>query len=165
MKAKKIILVLLLIQVGLPTLFAQSVKEQKAEIIRMIISSKNYKLDVDTYLSPYREPILLDYSQFSIEIKNDTVFSNLLYISQTDIIYNRGKELLFQAPIEKYTMNIDKRGNIHIKFLTYTETDKINFKIDVYCDGSANVYATMLRGRSIGFSGELSTQIEEMESL
>ena len=112
MKAKKLILVLLLIiQVGIPTLSAQSKKELKAEVVRIIILSKNYKINVDTYLPPYRDPILLDYSDNSIKIKNDSVFSDLLYLGQTDILYNIGKELIFQAPLKKYALNIDKKGN------------------------------------------------------
>ena len=105
---------------GVPTLSAQSKREQRAEAVSNIIRSKNYKIYVDTYIPPYRDPIQLDYLDL-IEIKNDSVFSNLLYLEASDIPYSdRGNQLIFQAPIKKYAVNIDKKGNAHIKFSTRT---------------------------------------------
>lgn len=162
MKAKKLILILLLTMLpGISTLCAQNEKEQQAEMVKMIISSKSYKIDVDTYLEPYSDPKLLSYSDYAIEIKNDSVFSHLLYLSHTDIRYNIGLELNFQAPLKKYAMNRDKKGNIHIKFSTHTTTDSLYFMIEVYPNGRTSIYVTMRRGQSIRFSGELNTQIEK----
>lgn len=162
MKAKIITLVLLLtIQVPSPTLSAQSKKGLKAETVKMIISSKNYKIDVDAYQPPYRDPILLDYSDNSIEIKNDSVFSDLLYLGQTGILYNIGKELIFQAPIKEYTMDIDKKGNAHVKFSANTTLGRYDFRINVYSNGDASIYVTMRRGQSASFTGKLNTYIEE----
>ena len=106
MKAKKQIFVLFLTMlVGIPILFAQNKKEQKkqkVEVARNIIASKNYRIDVDTYIHPDRDPILLDGADNSIEIRNDSVFSTLLYLGQVDIPYGRrGAELFFQAPLKK----------------------------------------------------------------
>lgn len=65
---------------------------------------------MNTYIPPYRDPIQLDYLDL-IEIKNDSVFSNLLYLEASDIPYSdRGNQLIFQAPIKKYAVNIDKKG-------------------------------------------------------
>ena len=36
-------------------------------------------------------------------------FLDLLYLGQADIPYRRGAELYFQAPLKKYTMDIDKK--------------------------------------------------------
>lgn len=113
MKAKKQIFVLFLTMlVGIPILFAQNKKEQKkqkVEVVKNIIASKNYRIDVDTYIHPDRDPILLDGADNSIEIRNDSVFSTLLYLGQVDMPYGRrGAELFFQAPLKKYAMDIDK---------------------------------------------------------
>ena len=48
-------------------------------------------------------------SDYSIEIKNDSIFSDLFYLGQADIPYRRGAELYFQAPLKKYTVDIDKK--------------------------------------------------------
>lgn len=117
MKTKRQIFILLVVVLaGILTLSAQNRKEQRAEVVRNIISSKNYKIYVDTYIPPYRDPKQLNYLD-SIEIKNDSVFSDLLYLEESDIPYSdRGNQLIFQAPIKKYVMDIDEKGNARICF-------------------------------------------------
>lgn len=142
--------------VGATTLSAQSKWEQRTEAVSNIIRSKNYKIYVNTYIPPYRDPIQLDYLDL-IEIKNDSVFSDLLYLEESDIPYSdRGNQLIFQAPIKKYAMNIDKKGNAYISFSTRTAVDYFNFKIEVYFNGSANISVTMQHNQSVSFLGELN---------
>ena len=113
MKVKRQILVLFLTMlVEIPILSAQSKKEQKkqkAEVVGKIVTSKVYKINVGTCILPCKAPILLNESDYSIEIKNDSIFSDLLYLGQADIPYRRGAELYFQAPLKKYTVDIDKK--------------------------------------------------------
>ena len=166
MKTKRKIFILLwVVLVGVPTLSAQSKREQRAEAVSNIIRSKNYKIYVDTYIPPYRDPIQLDYLDL-IEIKNDSVFSDLFFVEESDIPYSgRGNELRFQVPLKKYTMDIDRKGNVYIKFSARTKVDKFNFKIIVYVDGRAIVNVFMQHYQSVSFWGELNMRREETESL
>ena len=92
-----------------------------------------------------------------IEILYNGIISNLLYLEESDIPYSdRGNQLIFQAPIKKYAVNIDKKGNAHIKFSTRTAVDYFNFKIEVYSNGSANISVTMQHNQSVSFLGELN---------
>lgn len=156
MKTKRQVFILLVVVLaGILTLSAQNRKEQRAEVVRNIISSKNYKIYVDTYIPPYRDPKQLNYLD-SIEIKNDSVFSDLLYLEESDIPYSdRGNQLIFQAPIKKYVMDIDEKGNARICFSTRTTADYFNFKIEVYSNGSANINVTMQHNQSVNYMGEL----------
>ena len=144
MKTKRQVFILLVVVLaGILTLSAQNRKEQRAEVVRNIISSKNYKIYVDTYIPPYRDPKQLNYLD-SIEIKNDSVFSDLFFVEESDIPYSgRGNELRFQVPLKKYTMDIDRKGNTHINFSVRTKVDKFNFKVVVYLDGRAIVNVFM----------------------
>ena len=144
MKTKRQVFILLVVVLaGILTLSAQNRKEQRAEVVRNIISSKNYKIYVDTYIPPYRDPKQLNYLD-SIEIKNDSVFSDLFFVEESDIPYSgRGNELRFQVPLKKYTMDIDRKGNTHINFSVRTKVDKFNFKVVVYFDGRAIVNVFM----------------------
>ena len=90
-------------------------------------------------------------SDYSIEIKNDSIFSDLFYLGQADIPYRRGAELNFQAPMKKYTEDIDKKKNAHIKFSANTTIGNCNFYIKVYSNGSASIYITLQQGKSIIF--------------
>lgn len=80
MKMKKQILMLLLaLLVGLPTLSAQSKKEkkeQKKEAVKELIVSENYKIDVNTAM-PMRGPVY-SIDQF-ILTGNQKRFGNLLF--------------------------------------------------------------------------------------
>ena len=80
MKMKKQILMLLLaLLVGLPTLSAQSKKEkkeQKKEAVKELIVSENYKIDVNTAM-PMRGRSIPLTSLYSLEIRNDSVISYL----------------------------------------------------------------------------------------
>ena len=157
MKTKRQIFILLVVVLaGILTLSAQNRKEQRAEVVRNIISSKNYKIYVDTYIPPYRDPKQLNYLD-SIEIKNDSVFSDLFFVEESDIPYSgRGNELRFQVPLKKYTMDIDRKGNTHINFSVRTKVDKFNFKVVVYFDGRAIVNVFMQHHQSVSFLGELN---------
>ncbi len=85
MKTKKQILMLLLaLLVGFPTLSAQSKKEkkeQKKEAVKKLIASENYKIDVQTAL-PMRGRSIPLTSPYSLEIRNDSVISYLPYFGR-----------------------------------------------------------------------------------
>ena len=95
----------------------------------------------------------------TIEIKNDSIFSNLLYPGQNYIPYsNRGGELYFQAPIEKYALDIDKKGNTRIKIATRTLVNKIDFKIIVYPNGSTYINVNIQHCQSVIYLGKLEAK-------
>ncbi len=158
MKAKwQIFILLLIVLIEVPILSAQSKKDQRAEAVSNVIRSKNYKIYMETYISPYRGRLIeLNYLD-SIEIKNDSVFSDLFFIEESDIPYSgRGNELRFQVPLKNYTMDIDRKGNVHISFSVRTKVDKFSFKIVVYVDGRTVVNVFMLNHQSVSFLGKLN---------
>ena len=125
------------------------------------VASGDYKINVGTYMPPSGEYIEVDSPENSIEIKNDSVFSDLLYLEESDIPYSdRGNQLIFQAPIKKYVMDIDEKGNARICFSTRTTADYFNFKIEVYSNGSANINVTMQHNQSVNYMGELDMRRE-----
>lgn len=77
---EQIFILFLVMLVGASTLSAQNKKEYNSEVVNKIITSKDYKISVDTYIPPYREYIELDYPESSIAIKNDSVFSDLFLL-------------------------------------------------------------------------------------
>ena len=82
MKTRKQILMLLLVMLaGIPTLSAQTKKEkkeQKKEAVKQLIVSEDYKIDVNTAM-PMRGRSIPLTSQYSLQIRNDSVFSYLPY--------------------------------------------------------------------------------------
>lgn len=101
MKTRKQILMLLLVMLaGIPTLSAQTKKEkkeQKKEAVRQLIVSEDYKIDVNTAM-PMRGRSIPLTSQYSLQIRNDSVFSYLPYYGRAySVPYGGGSGLIFNA--------------------------------------------------------------------
>lgn len=164
MKTKKQILMLLLaLLVGLPTLSAQSKKEkkeQKKEAVKKLIASENYKIDVRTAL-PMRGRSIPLTSPYSLEIRNDSVISYLPYFGRAySIPYGGGDGLNFKAPLKEYDMEMDKKENAVIKFVARNPEDKYEYRVKVYSNGSASIDVNMQNRQSISFQGELEMKDE-----
>lgn len=159
MKTKKQILMLLLaLLVGLPTLSAQTKKEkkeQKKEAVKKLIVSENYKIDVRTALPMRGRSIPLS-SPYSLEIRNDSVISYLPYFGRAySIPYGGGDGLNFRAPLKEYSMEMDKKGNAVIKFTARNPEDRYEYRAKVYSNGSASIDVNMTNRQSISFQGDL----------
>ena len=105
MKMKKQILMLVLVLLaGFPTLSAQSKKEkkeQKKEAVTKLIASENYKIDARTAL-PMRGRSIPLTSPYSLEIRNDSVISYLPYFGRAySIPYGGGDGLNCKAPLKE----------------------------------------------------------------
>ena len=101
---KQILILFFFFFIGATILSAQSKKEYNPEVIEKIVASGDYKINVGTYMPPSGEYIELDYPENSIEIKNDSVFSDLFFVEESDIPYSgRGNELRLQVTLKKYT--------------------------------------------------------------
>ena len=149
MKTRKQILMLLLVMLaGIPTLSAQTKKEkkeQKKEAVRQLIVSEDYKIDVNTAM-PMRGRSIPLTSQYSLQIRNDSVFSYLPYC---------GRGLIFNAPLKEYTMDMDKKGNAVIKFSARSPEDFFEFRAKVFPDGTTSIDVTMQNRQAISYRGEV----------
>ena len=132
---KQIFMLLLALLVGIPTLSAQQSKkekkEQKKEAVRQLIVSEDYKIDVNTAM-PMRGRSIPLTSQYSLQIRNDSVFSYLPYYGRAySVPYGGGSGLIFNAPLKEYTMDMDKKGNAVIKFSARSPEDFFEFRAKV----------------------------------
>ena len=162
MKTKKQILMLLLAMLaGIPTLSAQTKKEkkeQKKEAVRQLIVSENYKIDVNTAMPMRGRNITLS-SPYSLEIRNDSVFSYLPYYGRAySVPYGGGSGLIFNAPLKEYTMDLDKKGNAVIKFSARSPEYFFEFSAKVFSNGTASIDVIMQNRQSISYRGELDTE-------
>ena len=165
MKMKKQILMLLLaLLVGLPTLSAQSKKEkkeQKKEAVKELIVSENYKIDVNTAM-PMRGRSIPLTSLYSLEIRNDSVISYLPYYGRAySIPYGGGDGLNFKTILKEYNVEMDKKGNAVIKFVARNPEDRYEFRAKVFPNGSASIDVNMQNRQSISFQGELDIKEEK----
>lgn len=158
-------MLLLAMLVGIPTLSAQTKKEkkeQKKEAVKQLIVSENYKIDVNTAMPMRGRNITLS-SPYSLEIRNDSVFSYLPYYGRAySIPYGGGSGLIFNAPLKEYTMDMDKKGNAVIKFSARSPEDFFEFSAKVFPNGTASIDVIMQNRQSISYRGELETEEDKM---
>lgn len=76
---EQIFILFLVMLVGASILSAQNKREYNSEVVNKIITSRDYRISVDTYIPPYREYIELDYPESSIEIKMIRSFPIFFY--------------------------------------------------------------------------------------
>jgi len=140
---------------------AQKRKEKEARIehkIQEAIDAQQYKISVNHVL-PQRGNGRAVTSNYSIEVRNDSLFSYLPYFGVAHRIpYGGGKGLIFNAPISQYESKKDKKGRIRIQFDVRNEEDSYTYYITMYSNGSANVDVRPTNKDSISFTGELDTE-------
>ncbi len=153
------VLLLAIVLAGITSLSAQEKKnkqEQKEETVNQLIASKKYKIEVSTAMPMQGRTIPLT-SPYSLEIKNDSVFSYLPYYGRAySIPYGGGQGLNFKAPLESYTLTLDKKGNYNIQFSARTSEDRYEFRTKVFTNGASSIDVTMQNRQGITFSGELN---------
>lgn len=105
MKTAKLILLCLSGMLAMQSATAQSRSEKKAQTernVREAINADHYKINVD-YMQPMKGRSRALTSDYSIEIRNDSVFSYLPYFGVAyNVPYGGGKGLIFNAPITGY---------------------------------------------------------------
>jgi hypothetical protein len=95
-------------------------------------------------------------SNYSVEIRNDSVFSYLPYfgIAYSVPYGGGGKGLIFDEKITNYKLTFDKKGTAKIQFKTRTNEDSFVYYLSIYSSGDADVYVTPTNRQSISFRGD-----------
>ena len=152
------LLILFIAGTGIFTLQAQNReerKELKEQTVKEKIESENYRIDINTAY-PRRGRMIPLTSIYSVTIRNDSVFSQLPYFGRAySIPYGGGQGLMFNAPIDQYTMSMGKRGAAKINFTAKSHEDQFRFRITIYSNGSSSIDVDMQNRESISFSGDL----------
>lgn len=161
MKTNKLILLgLICLTVAMPTT-AQNRNEKKARTERAVkeaIAAKQYKINVDR-MQPMRGGSRNLTTNYTLEIRNDSVFSYLPYFG---VAYNAphggGKSLNFNASITGYTTRALKKGKIQIDFKTRSDEDNYEYRLTIFPDGSTSIHVQPMNKQSISFTGEMDTE-------
>jgi len=157
MKANKLFLLAgLLLSGSMIPITAQNKKEkkqQREQAVREAVDAKAYKINVDRVM-PMKGGSKHLTSDYSLEIRNDSVYSYLPY-------FGVGKGLNFSAPLSEYTSTYSKKGNAKITLKVRNEEDNYLYNITIYPNGSSNIQVTPTNRQSISFSGEMDLKKKE----
>lgn len=164
--SKLVVTAFFLIPGSLCPLAAQSKKEKKAQTekaVRAAIDARRYKIKVDR-ATPMKGGSKYLTSNYTLEIRNDSLFSYLPYFGVAyNIPYGGGKGLIFNAPISEYSTEYNKKGTARINLKLRNEEDNFLYHITVFPDGSSSIQVTPGNRQSISFSGEMDMQCGDEE--
>lgn len=158
MKASKCMLLGMIFIIAASPATAQSRSEKKAQTERAVkqaIDSKNFVIDVD-YMQPMKGNSRPLTSNYSLKVKNDSVFSYLPYFGVAySAPYGGGKGLIFNAPVSEYQTEYLKKGKVRISFDTRNEEDYYQYRLTIFPNGSTSISVQPNRKQAISFTGNM----------
>lgn len=136
----------------------QAKKARTEQAVRKALDERRFRIGVN-YMIPMRGRSRILSTNYSIEVRNDSLFSYLPYAGEAySIPYGGGKALNFNAPILTYEAKDKKRGRKEIKITTANEEDTYTYNLTVFPNGSARVQVQPIRRQSVSFSGQMELE-------
>lgn len=133
----------------------QEKKEQTEHAVRKAIDSNHYKINADRML-PMRGNSKTLTSNYSVEIRNDSVFSYLPYFGVAySIPYGGGKGLIFNAPLSEYNVEYHKKGKVKVNFKVRNDEDSYTYNMTIYPNGSTSIQVQSVNRQPISFQGNM----------
>lgn len=131
---------------------------QKAELTRKVkvaLDKRVYKISINRMLPMRGSSKNVSYG-YSVEVRNDSLFSYLPYFGRAyEVPYGGGKGLSFEAPILHYQETMTKNGSQQIGIELTNEEDSYTYHITVFDNGSSSIDVQARKRESISYSGEM----------
>lgn len=119
------------------------------------LNNRDYKIAIDR-MHPMRgssRPVSFGYS---VEVRNDTLFSYLPYFGRAyNVPYGGGKGLNFTAPIASYQEFMKRNGLRHIEIGVTNDEDTYFYTIEVFDYGNSSVDVRARQRERITYSGNV----------
>lgn len=101
-------------------------------------------------------------SNYSVEIRNDSVLSYLPYFGVAySIPYGGGKGLIFKEPLTEYNAEYHKKGKVKVSFKARNEEDSYTFNMTIYTNGSTSIQVHSINRQPISFQGYMELKEED----
>ena len=132
---------------------------QKAEFSRKVkvaLDQKTFKISVNRMIPMSGSSRSISYG-YSVEVRNDSLFSNLPYFGKAyQVPYGGGKGLNFDAPITHYQESQKKNGSRQIDIEVKNEEDTYDYHMTVFDNGSSSINVQAREREGISYSGEVT---------
>ncbi len=159
MRTKRIFICLFIVLlVNILPINAQSKKQKKEELrqaIKELVEAQKIKVNVNTAYPMRGQSINLT-SNYSVEVRNDSIFSYLPYYGVAYSVLYGGNSmgLIFNEKLTDYQLSYNSKGTANIRFKTHTDEDSFVYWLSIYTSGSVNINITPNNRQSISFQGE-----------
>ena len=119
------------------------------------LNNRDYKIAVDRMYPMRGSSRHVSYG-YSVEVRNDTLFSYLPYFGRAyNVPYGGGKGLNFTAPISDYQEYMKRNGSRHIEIGVVNDEDIYLYTIEVFDNGSSSVEVRSRQRERISYSGNI----------
>ena len=119
------------------------------------LNNRDYKIAIDRMYPMRGSSRNVSYG-YSVEVRNDTLFSYLPYFGRAyNVPYGGGKGLNFTAPIASYQEFIKRNGLRHIEIGVTNDEDTYLYTIEVFDNGSSSIDVHARQRERISYSGEI----------
>ena len=128
---------------------------EQAARVKVALTEKRYKIMVERMYS-MRGGSKNVSSNYSVEVRNDSLFSYLPYFGRAfQVPYGGGKGLNFTERIGSYRESQGKHGQRHIEIDVRNDEDTYLYTIDVYDNGNSDIEVQPRQRERISYSGEM----------
>ena len=122
------------------------------------LNNRDYKIAIDRMYPMRGSSRHVSYG-YSVEVRNDTLFSYLPYFGRAyNVPYGGGKGLNFTAPIASYQEFLKRNGLRHIEIGVTNDEDTYLYTIEVFDNGNSSVDVHARQRERISYSGNLEVE-------
>lgn len=138
------------------TMSKQERQRATAYAVDSMLADRHYTVRVNT-MHPMRGRSVSVSPDFNMRVSGDSLYCYLPYFGRAySVPYNsREGALDFEAVVDCYTMEAEKRGGMGITFTTKSADDELQFRLTVFDNGNTSISIVPQRRDMIRFEGEL----------
>ena len=128
---------------------------EQAAKVRTALTERNYKISID-HMYPMKGGSKSVSFGYTVEVRNDSLFSYLPYIGRAyQIPYGGGKGLNFSERIGSYQETQRKNGLQHIAIGVKNDEDTYLYTIEVWDNGKSQIDVQPRQRERISYSGDM----------
>ena len=128
---------------------------EHAARVKVALTERHYKIRVD-HMYPTKGGSKSVSSSYSVEVRNDSLFSYLPFFGRAyQVPYGGGKGLNFSERIGSYRESLVKNGCRHIEINVKNDEDSYLYVIDVFDNGNSDIVVQAQQRERISYSGEM----------
>ena len=132
---------------------------RQAALVEKALADRHYIINVQM-IYPQRGPAKNVTSNYSLEVKGDTLISYLPYFGRAyNVPYGGGKGLNFTEIIGNYYESKNAKGQTEIAIEVKNEEDTYLYQLSIFDNGNATIDVRSKEREPITYSGEM--EIEE----
>ncbi|MGL4852540.1 MAG: DUF4251 domain-containing protein [Phocaeicola sp.] len=130
-------------------------KEAVTAQVEAALEAKSFTIRVNQAI-PQRGQSRMLTSEYSLTVRNDSLFSDLPYFGVSySVPYGGGKGLQFEAPITEYKRKKGKKGDTKVEIKTRNEEDRYVYSLTIFSNGKSTIYVQPTNRQGITFYGEM----------